>query len=52
MEWTSDGNALAVGWEHGWAVWTVSGKCVASDVDVEGDVKQERYSHLLETQFQ
>lgn len=23
---TSDGYALALGWEHGWAVWTVYGR--------------------------
>lgn len=26
MAWTSDGYALAVGYEHGWAVWTVGGR--------------------------
>jgi hypothetical protein len=28
MEWTSDGYALAVGWEKGWAVWSVGGRCL------------------------
>ncbi|KAG8950214.1 hypothetical protein FRC04_007848 [Tulasnella sp. 424] len=35
MEWTSDGYALAVGWEKGWAVWSVGGRCLASGVGVE-----------------
>lgn len=26
MAWTSDGYALAVGYEHAWAVWTVGGR--------------------------
>lgn len=26
---TSDGYALALGWEHGWAVWTVYGRLTA-----------------------
>jgi hypothetical protein len=26
LEWTSDGYALAVGWEHGWAVISVGGR--------------------------
>lgn len=26
LRWTSDGYALAVGWEAGWSVWTVYGK--------------------------
>ncbi|KAK0524719.1 WD40 repeat protein [Tilletia horrida] len=30
LAWTSDGYALAVGWEHGWAVWSTYGKLMAS----------------------
>ncbi|CAO1625213.1 unnamed protein product [Parajaminaea phylloscopi] len=26
LQWTADGLALAVGWEHGWAVWSAWGK--------------------------
>jgi hypothetical protein len=26
MTWTSDGYALAAGYEHGWAIWSVSGR--------------------------
>ena len=32
MEWTSDGYAVAVGWEHGWAVISVGGRFLASTV--------------------
>ncbi|KAG8930449.1 hypothetical protein FRC02_004160 [Tulasnella sp. 418] len=35
MEWTSDGYALAVGWERGWGVWSVGGRCLAWAVGVE-----------------
>jgi hypothetical protein len=35
MEWSSDGYVLAVGWEHGWAVWSVGGRCLASAFDLE-----------------
>ncbi|KAG9048798.1 hypothetical protein FS837_012000 [Tulasnella sp. UAMH 9824] len=35
MEWTSDGYALAVGWEKGWGVWSVGGRCLASGVGIE-----------------
>jgi RAB6A-GEF complex partner protein 1 len=45
MEWSSDGYVLAVGWEHGWAVWSVAGRCLASSFDLE--------DHSLdETKFQ
>ncbi|KAH7104731.1 RIC1-domain-containing protein [Auriculariales sp. MPI-PUGE-AT-0066] len=37
LEWSSDGYVLAVGWERGWSVWSVSGRCLASGVGVEED---------------
>ncbi|KAF8321799.1 RIC1-domain-containing protein [Clavulina sp. PMI_390] len=43
LEWTSDGYALAVGWEKGWAVYTVGGRCLASSVTYEGEVSEERF---------
>ena len=42
MEWTSDGYALAVGWERAWGVYSVGGRCVASGVNFEGDVDESR----------
>ncbi|KAK0465224.1 RIC1-domain-containing protein [Desarmillaria tabescens] len=30
LEWTSDGYVLAVGWKHGWALFSVGGRCLAS----------------------
>jgi hypothetical protein len=32
MEWTSDGYAVAIGWEHGWAVISVGGRFLTSTV--------------------
>jgi len=32
MEWTSDGYAVAIGWEHGWAVISVGGRFLAFTV--------------------
>ena len=29
MEWSSDGYVLAVGWDNGWAVWSVGGRCLS-----------------------
>ncbi|KZT36035.1 RIC1-domain-containing protein [Sistotremastrum suecicum HHB10207 ss-3] len=28
MQWSSDGCVLAVGWVNGWAVWSISGRCL------------------------
>lgn len=43
MEWSSDGYALAVGWEKGWAIWSVGGRCLAWGFGVDEDVNNERY---------
>lgn len=32
IEWTSDGYAVAIGWEHGWAVISVGGRFLTSTV--------------------
>lgn len=42
MEWSSDGYVLAVGWQHGWAVWSVGGRCLAWGFGVEDEVDDER----------
>lgn len=42
MEWSSDGYVLAVGWEHGWAIVSVGGRCLASGFGVD-DVDNERF---------
>jgi hypothetical protein len=38
MEWSSDGYVLATGWELGWGVWTVGGRCVSWGWDVDIDL--------------
>lgn len=43
MEWSSDGYVLAVGWKHGWAVWSVAGRCLAWGFGVEEQVDEERF---------
>ncbi|KAI9066722.1 RIC1-domain-containing protein [Trametes sanguinea] len=43
MEWSSDGYVLAVGWEKGWAVWSVGGRCLAWGFGVEYEVDEERF---------
>lgn len=35
MAWTSDGYALAVGYEHGWATWSVSGRLCGWGLSLE-----------------
>ena len=43
MEWSSDGYVLAVGWDHGWAIWSVGGRCLAWSFGVEYEVDEEKY---------
>lgn len=42
MEWSSDGYVLAVGWECGWAIWSVGGRCLAWGFGVEEHVDEDR----------
>jgi RAB6A-GEF complex partner protein 1 len=37
MQWSTDGYVLAVGWQTGWAVWSVGGRCLAWAGGVEGE---------------
>lgn len=46
MEWSSDGYVLAVGWEHGWAIVSVGGRCLASAFGVEDAIDEERCVYL------
>lgn len=43
MEWSSDGYVLAAGWERGWAVWSVSGRCLAWSFGWENQTDESRY---------
>ncbi|TFK93553.1 RIC1-domain-containing protein [Polyporus arcularius HHB13444] len=43
MEWSSDGYVLAVGWEKGWAIWSVGGRCLAWGFGVEYEVDEEKF---------
>lgn len=42
MEWSSDGYVLAVGWTHGWAIFSVGGRCLASGFGVEDHIDGDR----------
>ena len=44
LEWSSDGYVLAVGWRHGWGLFSVGGKCLASGIGVNESVEEERYA--------
>jgi hypothetical protein len=35
MEWSSDGYVLAVGWQNGWAIFSVGGRCLAWSFGLE-----------------
>ncbi|EMD41642.1 hypothetical protein CERSUDRAFT_128592 [Gelatoporia subvermispora B] len=43
MEWSSDGYVLAVGWEKGWGVFSVGGRCLAWNFGVEYEVDEDRF---------
>ncbi|KAF8446212.1 RIC1-domain-containing protein [Boletus edulis BED1] len=43
MEWSSDGYVLAVGWEHGWAIFSIGGRCLASGFGVDDVVDNDRF---------
>ncbi|THH11772.1 hypothetical protein EW145_g440 [Phellinidium pouzarii] len=47
MEWTSDGYGLAVGWDNGWAIWSVGGRCLAWAFGVDDDVDNGRFQDLF-----
>jgi hypothetical protein len=42
MEWSSDGYVLAVGWIHGWAIFSVGEQCLASGFGVDDHIVSER----------
>ncbi|KAF9458722.1 RIC1-domain-containing protein [Collybia nuda] len=43
LEWSSDGYVLAVGWKHGWGIFSVGGRCLASGLGVDDLVDEERF---------
>lgn len=42
MEWSSDGYVLAVGWEAGWAIFSVGGRCLAWGFGVDGSIDKNK----------
>ncbi|KAF8506868.1 RIC1-domain-containing protein [Russula emetica] len=47
MEWSSDGYVLAVGWEKGWAVWSVAGRCLAWSFGWENQTDESRFKDVF-----
>lgn len=43
MAWSSDGYALAIGWENGWSVWSIGGRCLAWALGAESSVNSARF---------
>ncbi|KAG6891075.1 hypothetical protein C0995_014164 [Termitomyces sp. Mi166 len=43
LEWSSDGYVLAVGWRHGWGIFSVGGRCLASGFGVDDLVDEDRF---------
>jgi len=42
MEWSSDGYVLAVGWQEGWAIFSVGGRCLAWGFGLDDPVDEAR----------
>ncbi|KAH9050489.1 RIC1-domain-containing protein [Lactarius hengduanensis] len=47
MEWSSDGYVLAVGWEKGWAVWSVTGRCLAWGFGLENPTDESKFKDIF-----
>ncbi|PPQ67413.1 hypothetical protein CVT25_005992 [Psilocybe cyanescens] len=47
LEWSSDGYVLAVGWEHGWGIFSVGGKCLASAIEINDVVNEEKFQDIF-----
>ncbi|EIW86459.1 RIC1-domain-containing protein [Coniophora puteana RWD-64-598 SS2] len=43
MQWSSDGYVLAVGWRHGWATFSVGGRCLASSLGIVDNLDSEKF---------
>ena len=46
LDWSSDGYVLAVGWEHGWGIFSVGGKCLAFSVGIDETIDEGKYVQL------
>ncbi|KAF9478024.1 RIC1-domain-containing protein [Pholiota conissans] len=47
LEWTSDGYVLAVGWKHGWGIFSVGGKCIVVDIGVQDNIDEEKFQDIF-----
>ncbi|KAF8592018.1 RIC1-domain-containing protein [Ramaria rubella] len=47
LEWSSDGYVLAVGWETGWGVWSVGGRCLAWAIGVDHTIDESRFHDMF-----
>jgi len=47
MEWSSDGYVLAVGWQYGWAIFSVGGRCLAWGFGVDDSIDEERFQDVF-----
>lgn len=47
MEWSSDGYVLAVGWQHGWGIISIGGRCLASNFGADGNLDKGRLQDLF-----
>jgi RAB6A-GEF complex partner protein 1 len=47
LEWSSDGYVLAVGWQNGWAIFSVGGRCLAWGFGIEESVDEAKSAPIV-----
>ena len=47
LDWSADGYVVAVGWEHGWGIFSVGGKCLAFGIGVDEVIDEGKYVELF-----
>ncbi|KAF4623557.1 hypothetical protein D9613_002057 [Agrocybe pediades] len=47
LQWSLDGYVLAVGWKYGWAIFSVSGKCLTSAIGVNETLNEDKFQDVF-----
>ena len=46
--WSADGHALAIGWQRGWAIWTVYGRLTCYAAGEASDLPASFEDHFMQ----
>lgn len=49
MGWSPDGYVLAIGWERGWALWSVGGRCLVWGFMDDSKVISPKYVNRIQS---